>query len=98
MNPTYVTILLSVVIYFISHRRLKTFNSVAWISLSLGLILATIYGMMTDDLFKSIPLNRNSDRISVVAGIFGGNFAGSLVAFLIIAYIDRRIYGKEARK
>lgn len=71
MNPTYLTIILSVIIYLISHRQLKTFNRVAWISLSLGLIFATLYGMMTDELFKSISLNRNSDRIAVAAGILG---------------------------
>lgn len=93
-----INIVISVAIYLVSHKSIKKFGTIVWMSLLLGLIISTIYSLLTDELFNSISLHNNDARINVAANLLGGNFLGTLLSFYIIATIDKKIYGKGPRE
>lgn len=98
MEPIYVSLVLSVVIYLIFHRSLETFERVSWISLVNGLLIGFLYGLYTDEHFKSLGQYDIQNKLGVAAIIFGETLAGSVFALLIIILIDRKIYGKGKRR
>lgn len=97
MEPIYFTLIITIIIYLISHRYFKRFNLTAWVAIIGGLLIGTIYAMLTDDHFKSIPLKNNSYRIREGLSFLVENFVGSLLSFVVIAWIDKKIYGKKPR-